>query len=263
MKKKILSLGIVSILIAMLLILTGCGNDNNSNNNEQASSNIEENNVEEVSQQETVDGTYTYTYSNVGQEVDGTKDTIILQNGKITFKRDYYDMTKIGTYTVEDNVVVATYTESSSFSEGEDKMITEKISEEEKYNIVDNGLQYSDTYNNRLYVKSSVENNNIETSSNSNATTFTEKKNIVEVAQVGDYVNYLGSSTDWRILNIGDTAITLISAKGVKKYSADTGGGMYNLSLKNANEYYTEFTKSATEIPPYAVISACYEKYTR
>ena len=42
MKKKILSLGIVSILIAMLLILTGCGNDNNSNNNEQASSNIEE-----------------------------------------------------------------------------------------------------------------------------------------------------------------------------------------------------------------------------
>ena len=85
----------------------------------------------------------------------------------------------------------------------------------------------------------------------------------LEVAQVGDYVNYLGSSTDWRILNVGNTSITLISAKGVKKYSADTGGGIYNLSLKNANEYYTEFTESATEIPPYAVISACYEKYTR
>lgn len=150
MKKKILSIGIVFVLLVLLFTLTGCGNNNN---NEQANSNTEENNVEEISQQETIDGIYTYTYSNLGHEVDGTKETITLEDGKITFRREYYDMTKTGTYVIEDNTVIANYTENTQFNESEDKVVTEKISEEERYTIEDNGLHYSDTYNDRLYIK--------------------------------------------------------------------------------------------------------------
>ena len=51
MKKKILTIGIIAMLITMLVILTGCGNENADNNNDNSIKNTSDNsknNTEEV-----------------------------------------------------------------------------------------------------------------------------------------------------------------------------------------------------------------------
>lgn len=138
-----------------------------------------------------------------------------------------------------------------------DENLIEKIKEAFNNNInFENGFTQEEM--NLTYEIAS--NENIPTDSNTENEFTIEKQKLSEVVNIGDYVNYLGSSTDWRVLNTGDTGVTLISAKGVKKYSTITGGEMYNLAVTNANEYYSEYTKVATEIPTFDAISASYQK---
>lgn len=118
---------------------------------------LSENKDTKTTQKNTEDlknGIYTYTYPNLGMEVDGSKEIITLKDGNITFERKYFDMTKKGTYTVNGNNIVANYTDSSVFSQGEQKMVSEKISETVTYNITTNGLQINEMDINKTFTKS-------------------------------------------------------------------------------------------------------------
>ena len=101
MKKKVLSLGIVAILVTMLVLLTGCGNSENSNknseeNNEQVNATSSDNNSE--SEKGLTVGDYTIKY---GYYKDNNVTVIkINEDGTLTRGGVEY------TYTVENDQII-------------------------------------------------------------------------------------------------------------------------------------------------------------
>lgn len=54
---------------------------------------------------------------------------------------DYFSQTKVGTYVVNKDRVIAAYTSEELFDQSHDKMICETISETVTYSIVDDALR--------------------------------------------------------------------------------------------------------------------------
>lgn len=112
--------------------------------NEKNDSNISSSNGEQEEIKEVVrNGNYVYTYPNLGMEVDGSSESINLVDGKITFKMNYFSKTKVGTYVVNGDKLIATYTSEELFDQSQDKMVFESISEVVTYNIVGDTLRNS------------------------------------------------------------------------------------------------------------------------
>ena len=108
-----------------------------------------------------------------------------------------------------------------------------------------------------------VADQNNEKSENNNASNNNNDRTqlLKNVVTIGDYVKFPNDDNEWRVLNVGDY-VTLISAKGVRKIEAETGGGIYNMSVDiNADEYYNNYVSIAHEIPTFESVMASYQKY--
>lgn len=96
-------------------------------------------------------GTYVYTYPNDGTEMGGTKEKLTFKDGNVTFNMEYFGIKKTGTYKIENNTVVVTYTKEQSFNQALDREETQNISETKKYSLKSNSIEITEQGYNKKY----------------------------------------------------------------------------------------------------------------
>ena len=138
MKKKVIGVGIAIILIVLLLFLTGCGNEI-ENNEESVENSI--NTINEQKQESIIkNGIYNMTLTD--EDISFVEGDIYLEiiDNKITMYNNFAQIVQEGTFEINNNKLIGTYTKIKYLDHQNGGKETEKtINDKLDFNILEDG----------------------------------------------------------------------------------------------------------------------------